>query len=270
MMTFKVMTTFMPPPPAPTFLAFHPQDNNIIAIGMEDSTIHIYNVRVDEIKTKMKGHQKRVTGLAFSNSLNVLVSSGADAQLCVWNTDTWEKRKSIMIQIPGGKAAGGDTRVQFHSDQTRLLVVHDTQLAVYDISKLERIQQWVPLDLLAAPISSAAYSYNSQLVFASFCDGNIGVFDAECLRLRCRISPSAYLSLTTANSSLVYPLVIATPPFESNQFAVGLTDGAVKVIEPSESEGKWGTPPPADNGLPNGVLVTQSAISSQAAEQTSR
>ena len=43
------MTTFMQPPPASTFLAFHPQDNNIIAIGMEDSTIHIYNVRVDEV-----------------------------------------------------------------------------------------------------------------------------------------------------------------------------------------------------------------------------
>lgn len=43
------MTTFMQPPPASTFLAFHPQDNNIIAIGMEDSTIHIYNVRVAEV-----------------------------------------------------------------------------------------------------------------------------------------------------------------------------------------------------------------------------
>ena len=47
----QVMTTFMPPPPASTFLAFHPLDNNIIAIGMEDSTIHIYNVRVDEAST---------------------------------------------------------------------------------------------------------------------------------------------------------------------------------------------------------------------------
>uniref|UniRef100_A0A453EM82 Uncharacterized protein n=1 Tax=Aegilops tauschii subsp. strangulata TaxID=200361 RepID=A0A453EM82_AEGTS len=75
------MTTFMPPPPASTFLAFHPQDNNIIAIGMEDSTIHIYNVRVDEVKIRLKGHQKRITGLAFSNSLHILVSSGADAQV---------------------------------------------------------------------------------------------------------------------------------------------------------------------------------------------
>lgn len=45
----QTMTTFMPPPPAATFLAFHPQDNNIIAIGMDDSTIQIYNVRIDEV-----------------------------------------------------------------------------------------------------------------------------------------------------------------------------------------------------------------------------
>ncbi|KAF4349967.1 hypothetical protein F8388_002175, partial [Cannabis sativa] len=48
MMTFKTMTTFMPPPCVATFLALHPQDNNIIAIGMDDSTIQIYNVRVDD------------------------------------------------------------------------------------------------------------------------------------------------------------------------------------------------------------------------------
>uniref|UniRef100_A0A804R901 CTLH domain-containing protein n=2 Tax=Zea mays TaxID=4577 RepID=A0A804R901_MAIZE len=81
MMTFKTMTTFMPAPPAATFLAFHPQDNNIIAIGMDDSTIQIYNVRIDEVKSKLRGHSKRITGLAFSNVLNVLVSSGADAQV---------------------------------------------------------------------------------------------------------------------------------------------------------------------------------------------
>lgn len=33
------------------------------------------------MKTKLKGHQKRITGLAFSNVLNVLVSSGADSQV---------------------------------------------------------------------------------------------------------------------------------------------------------------------------------------------
>lgn len=45
----QTMTSFMPPPPAATSLAFHPQDNNIIAIGLADSTICIYDVRVDGV-----------------------------------------------------------------------------------------------------------------------------------------------------------------------------------------------------------------------------
>ena len=46
----------------------------------------------------------------------------------------------------------------------------------------------------------------------------------------------------------VYPLVVAAHPSEPNQFAVGLTDGGVHVLEPLESEGRWGTPPPVENG----------------------
>ncbi|XVF62520.1 hypothetical protein PTKIN_Ptkin09bG0014900 [Pterospermum kingtungense] len=258
MMTFKVMTTFMPPPPASTFLAFHPQDNNIIAIGMDDSAIHIYNVRVDEVKTKLKGHQKRITGLAFSNSLNIMVSSGADAQLFFWNSDNWEKIKSVALQLPGGKAPQGDTRVQFLSDQVRLLVCHETQLAIYDANKMECIRQWLPQEVLPSPISSAACSCNSQLVYVTFTDGNIGVFDADSLRLRCRIASSAYLSSSLSNSQTIYPLVVTTHPQEPNQLAVGLTDGSVKVIEPSEGEKKWGLPVPVDNGMENGRTATSS------------
>ncbi|WRX20288.1 WD40 repeat - like 10 [Theobroma cacao] len=258
MMTFKVMTTFMPPPPAPTFLAFHPQDNNIIAIGMEDSAIHIYNVRVDEVKTKLKGHQNHITGLAFSTSLKILVSSGADARLFFWNADDWEKIKSVALQMPAGKAPQGDTRVQFHTDQVRLLVFHETQLAVYDANKMERIRQWMPQEVLSSPISSAAYSCNSQLVYATFTDGNIGIFDADSLRLRCRIAPSAYISPALLNSQTVYPLVVTAHPQDANQFAVGLTDGSVKVIEPSEMERKLGLPMPVDNGTENGRTATSS------------
>lgn len=239
------MTTFMPPPPAATFLAFHPQDNNIIAIGMDDSTIQIYNVRVDEVwyiflhkvavfrwlsescfcvqnlissklwialllvqvKSKLKGHSKRITGLAFSHVLNVLVSSGADAQvittfciyirfpsskicslnidtstcfgvvfphlfvfalilvnlkniqyahvlfilfcvflilqLCVWSSDGWEKQKARYLQVPAGRTptSQSDTRVQFHQDQIHFLVVHETQLAIYETTKLDCVKQ---------------------------------------------------------------------------------------------------------------------------------
>eukprot|EP00246_Nothoceros_aenigmaticus_P004019 TRINITY_DN1530_c0_g2_i1.p1 TRINITY_DN1530_c0_g2~~TRINITY_DN1530_c0_g2_i1.p1 ORF type:complete len:664 (+),score=128.44 TRINITY_DN1530_c0_g2_i1:208-1992(+) len=255
MMTFKVMTTFMPPPPAATFLAFHPQDNNIIAVGMEDSTIQIYNVRVDEVKSKLKGHQKRITGLAFSNALNVLVSSGADAQLCVWGTDGWDKRKSKFLQTQASRAPppiGGDTRVQFHNDQIRLLVVHESQLAIFDAGKLERVRYWTPRDSFSSSITNATYSCDSLLVYAGFLDGSVGVFEAESLRPRCRLAPSVHMPPGVSGAP-AYPLVIAAHPLEPSQFALGLSDGVVQVLEPLEAEGKWGIGPPSDNGSTPGV-----------------
>ncbi|KAF2306653.1 hypothetical protein GH714_020103 [Hevea brasiliensis] len=269
MMTFKVMTTFMSPPPAATFLAFHPQDNNIIAIGMEDSSVQIYNVRVDEVKTKLKGHQSRITGLAFSQSLNVLVSSGADAQLCVWSIDGWEKRKSKFIQAPPGRQSPltGETRVQFHNDQTHLLVIHESQIAIYD-SKLECLRSWYPKDTLIAPISSAIYSSDGLLVYTGFCDGAVGVFDADGLRVRCRIAPSAYIPSFVAGNT-AYPMVIAAHPSEPNQIALGMSDGAVHVIEPSDVELKWGGPSSQENGpLPSNS--SNPSLSGQQSELPSR
>ncbi|XP_062210622.1 protein TPR3 isoform X2 [Phragmites australis] len=246
MMTFKTMTTFMPPPPAATFLAFHPQDNNIIAIGMDDSTIQIYNVRIDEVKSKLRGHSKRITGLAFSNVLNVLVSSGADAQLCVWNTDGWEKQKNRFLQIPSGRPSNIlDTRVQFHQDQMHFLVVHETQIAIYDTTRLEPVKQW-PVRENTAPITHATFSCDSQLIYASFMDATVCIFNASSLRLQCRILPASYLPQNISSS--VHPVVVAAHPSEASQFALGLTDGGVYVLEPLESERKWGNTPPAENG----------------------
>ncbi|XP_011036611.1 PREDICTED: topless-related protein 1-like [Populus euphratica] len=246
-MTFKTMTTFMPPPPAATYLAFHPQDNNIVAVGMDDSTIHIYNVRVDEVKSKLMGHSKRIAGLAFSNVLNTLVSSGADAQVMVWSTDRWERKKNCVLQIPAGRTppAISGTQVQFHLDQIHLLVVHETLLAIYETTKLECLKQWI-IGEFSAPISHATFSCDSQLVYASFVDGTLRIFGASNLQVRCQINPNAYLPSDVGSS--VYPLAVAAHPQEPNQFSIGLTDGSIQVFEPLESEGKWGLPPPAENG----------------------
>ncbi|KAL8521430.1 hypothetical protein ACS0TY_011812 [Phlomoides rotata] len=193
---------------------------------MEDSTIQIYNVRVDEVKTKLKGHQKRISGLAFSQSLNILVSSGADAQLFMWSIDGWERKKSRPIQaLPGHPTPlVGETRVQFHNNQSHLLVVHESQLAVYD-AQLECIRSWYPRDSLSAPISSAIYSCDGLLIFTGFCDGAVGIFDAESLGLRCRIAPTAYISASISSNNSTFPVVIAAHPSDLYQFALGMSDG---------------------------------------------
>ena len=66
------------------------------------------------------------------------------------------------------------------------------------------------------------------------------------------------ISIFYCDSQTVHPLVVTAHPQEVNQLAVGLTDGSVKVIEPSEAERKWGLPVPVDNGTENGRTATSS------------
>lgn len=258
MMSFKTMMTFSCPPPVATYLAFHPKDNNIIAVGMDDSTINIYNVRVDEVKSQLKGHSKRITGLAFSSVLKILVSAGADAQIVSWNSESWEMKRSTSLQLPAGRSAAvlSDTQVQFHKDQIHFLVVHETQLSVHEFTELKCLQQWVAGES-SSPISHATFSCDSQLIYAGFLDGVIRIFNTANLQVRCQINPTAYLP--TNVSGMVYPQVVAAHPQEVNQFAVGLTDGEVVMLEPTEADGRWGVPqsppPPAENGLPAPVAA---------------
>lgn len=65
-------------------------------------------------------------------------------------------------------------------------------------------------------------------------------------------------------------MVIAAHPLDPNQFAVGFSDGSVKVIEPTESEGKWGTSPPIDNGILNGRTASSSATNNHTPDQQQR
>lgn len=230
MLTFKTMTSIMPPSPAATSLAFHPQDNNIVAIGMDDSTILIYNVRLAKVKSKLEGHSGIVTGLAFSNAMNVLVSSGADDQVITWDLDGWRKCKSTLLQLPDDRIPVVGTQVQFHLDQVRFLVVHESQLSIYEAKELALVQQWVPED--SSRISHATFSCDSQMVYACFIDGTVSIFGASDLELKCQILPTAYLP-TNARLN-VYPIAIAAHPQKSAQFALGLTDGGIIVFEPQE------------------------------------
>jgi hypothetical protein len=68
---------------------------------------------------------------------------GTVFQLCVWSMDGWEKQASKFLQIPSGRVSStlAQTRVQFHQDQTHVLAVHETQIAIYEAPKLECLKQ---------------------------------------------------------------------------------------------------------------------------------
>ena len=101
--------------------------------------------------------------------------------------------------------------------------MHETQLAIYETTKLERLKQWIPYESLFAPISNATYSCDSLLIHASFCDGAVGVFHADTLKLRCIIAASAYLPHNAI--STVYLIVVAVIPKSQINFLLGLQMG---------------------------------------------
>ncbi|CAL8990201.1 unnamed protein product [Prunus brigantina] len=98
--------------------------------------------------------------------------------LC-WGAAGWEKQRSKLLQIPGGKELRSlsDTYIQIHQNDLHLLAINKTHLAVYE---------WVP-DFCAS-ISHATYSGDGQTVYGTIC-----VLDASVLKLHCQINPSAYL-----------------------------------------------------------------------------
>lgn len=241
---YKKMKSITPPTPAATCIACHPTNNNVIAVGMDDSTIIVYSVRSEEFISRLQGHSKRITGLAFSNTLNVLVSSGADSQIVVWNSTNWEREGSTMLQMSADwlPTEVSETSVEYQRDEKCFLVVHETQIAIYETTKLECVKQWM-IKNFCARISHATFSCDSEWIYTVMKDGIILILSASDLSPKYEIDPSTFL--TSDLSSHVFPVVVAAHPQNPNQLALGLNDGGVVVIEPSESDGRWCEPPKA-------------------------
>lgn len=68
-------------------------------------------------------------------------------------------------------------------------------------------------------------------------DGIVLILGASDLAPRFEIDPCAYLPPRL--SCYVDPVVVAAHPQKRNQFALGLSNGGVVVMEPLESQGKW-------------------------------
>ncbi|MFS7976792.1 putative transcription factor WD40-like family [Helianthus anomalus] len=127
--------------PEESVACFALSKNDLYVMSASGGKISLFNMMTFKVKSKLKGQTYNWSRL-FS-CVNVLVSSGADAQICVWSSDRWEKQKTRYIQLPPGRTPSpqSDTRVQFHHEQTHFLLVHDAQLAIYETTKLECVKQ---------------------------------------------------------------------------------------------------------------------------------
>lgn len=61
----------------------------------------------------------------------------------MWTIDGWEKQSTRHLYTPGGRvhAPYSETHVQFHQDQIHLLVVHETQIAIFQAPRMDCLKQ---------------------------------------------------------------------------------------------------------------------------------
>ncbi|XP_048332375.2 topless-related protein 1-like isoform X2 [Ziziphus jujuba] len=223
MNTLKKADSIMNLPSAEAIcIAINPQDDNTVAIGMNDSSIIIYNHRSKRVKAKLQGHTGKVTGLAFSETLNMLVSCCIGQKILAWNVNGWKKTKKETLCLQ----RKSHIHIQFHQDQQHFLLVHADRLAIYEASKLECVKMWPKR--VSASISSATFSCDGQIVYASFRSGDIAIFDGLTLDQLSNISSIEYVAKFRPFG---YTLVIAAHPNKPYHFAVGLSNGDIYVIE---------------------------------------
>ncbi|KAJ0986533.1 hypothetical protein J5N97_004889 [Dioscorea zingiberensis] len=192
--------------------------NDGYLMSLSGGPISLYNTKLRKVRFNLTGHNRRITSLALSPTLNLLVSSGEDAQICTWNLSEIEEPQEnrILKRMPRGRVSTlVMKKVQFHPDGMHFLAVCKRQLLTFKASELKLLHR------MKSPraITDATYSCDGQSIYCSFEDGSVVVL-STLLDCKCWISQKTYLHQPISLS--VIPHAIAAHPKIPNQFCSGI------------------------------------------------
>lgn len=96
----------------------------------------------------------------------------------VWSLDGWKKQAGTFLKNPAGRVSKplAQTRIKFQKDQIHLLVIHDTQLAIYEASKLKCLKQVSLIFLSSLIVLEYIYIY-MMFLYSDFL--HVYIFDFQ-------------------------------------------------------------------------------------------
>ena len=86
--------------PLVSVLAWHPTNNDILALGRADGSIVIRDVAANQALQTLYAHTDRVASLAWSPDASMLASSGWDNSVIVWDVSTGEPISMVPLRDP--------------------------------------------------------------------------------------------------------------------------------------------------------------------------
>lgn len=232
-----------------TAAAFNPVKCFIIAIGDRNALINIFNF-YDKRRKELDGHKSRITGLSFSNDGKFLISSGDNGQLYSRTFTSGTVTNKVETLMVNHEESDGHRPifVQFVKDGYNVLAFDSKTVAIYN-EDLKVQGMWTPPSESLGSIEHSAFSCDGKMVFIAFSCGIVGVLKSVesewSMKLTNLIDPSDFIFYSSrgkrpVGASGLRPLVITSHPSFPKQFAVGLSDGRVFIVEEEAESEEWG------------------------------
>ncbi|MDD4650764.1 MAG: tetratricopeptide repeat protein [Methanothrix sp.] len=147
-------------------------DSNILALGTENGSIHLWNILDGNEIRILTGHEGRVNSLDFSPDGRMLASCGSDNTVKIWDTSSGMELKTLDNDF----YAGIKYSVAFSPDG-RLLASGESggKVKLWDISSGNMLRTSYQSEI----ISSLAFSPDSSMLASGSHDGTIKLWDVS-------------------------------------------------------------------------------------------
>jgi hypothetical protein len=151
------------------------RDGHFLAVGNDDGTAALWDVRCGALIQTLWGHSRRVASVACSPDGSRLVTTGDDPYALVWSS----RDGALVARLTGH--VGGIATAQFSPDGGRVITGSDDRTAKLWEARTGRMV--ASLDGHTSTITAAAFSPDGALVATTGLDRVVQVWDSQTARL---------------------------------------------------------------------------------------
>jgi WD40 repeat protein/DNA-binding SARP family transcriptional activator len=166
--------------PRPVFTAYTlSPDDGTLAIGAEDGSLRLLDLRSGDVRAASERHDAEVTGAAFSANGRTLVTTGYDGDVIVWDV-----RRAVPVETLSGHAGGVEWPQLTPDDKTLYTASDDGTVFTWDLNGTRRLGRRFTVGAGSPEFPYLAVSSDGRLIARGQEDGAVSIVEAGSLERR--------------------------------------------------------------------------------------